>query len=155
MRLDFCNIVTILCAYIKHTVCAILKIKLWEFQNGKMGKNSSKIDQDTAKTVEHEILEILKIWKFSLRKTQLLNKNCYFSKFYVLLFLLYLGQFLSYFCSFYHFGILKASSLKWHTVCLIEARNIVTILQKPSLIFFESVSTIFFFRIFYQKEAEK
>ena len=67
-------------------VCPILKVRLLEFQNGKMGKNSSKIDQDTAKTVEHEILEILKIWKFSLRKTQLLNKNCYFSKFYVLLF---------------------------------------------------------------------
>ena len=37
-------------------LCAILKVRLWEFQNGKMGKNSTKIDQDTAKTVKHKIL---------------------------------------------------------------------------------------------------
>ena len=116
-------------------LCAILKIRLWEFQNGKMGKNSSKIDQDTAKTAKRKILEILKFWKFSLRKTQLLNKMCYSSKVYVLLFLRYLGQFLSYSYPFYHFGILKVLSLKWHTVCLISARNVVTILRKPSQIF--------------------
>ena len=40
-------------------------------------------------------------------------ENCYFSKFYVLLFLLYLGQFLRYFCLFYHFEILKVLSYVW------------------------------------------
>ena len=38
-------------------LCAILKKRLWEFQNGKMGKNSSKIEQDTAKTVKRIILK--------------------------------------------------------------------------------------------------
>ena len=88
-------------------LCAILKVRLWEFQNGKMGKNSSKIDQDTAKTVKRKILKnnsfCLKV-VFFLTKTV---KNGYFLKVYVLLFLLYIGQFLSYFCPFYHFGILK------------------------------------------------
>ena len=74
-----------------------------------MGKNSSKIDQDTAKTVKRKIL---KNNSFCLKVVFFLTKfreNCYFSKFYVLLFLLYLGQFLSYFCPIYHFGILRMS----------------------------------------------
>ena len=45
-----------------------------------MGKNSSKIDQDTAKTVKRKILKNNSFREISLRKTQLLNKNCYFSK---------------------------------------------------------------------------
>ena len=97
-------------------LCAILKMRLREFQNGKMGIYSSKIDQDTEKNVKRKIL---KNNSFRLKKTQFLNKNCYFSKFYDLHFLPYLGQFLSYISPFYHFGILKVLSLKWHTVCLI------------------------------------
>ena len=61
-------------------LCAILKVRLWEFQNGKMGKNSSKIDQDTAKTVKRKIL---KNNSFCLKVVFFLTKfreNCYFSK---------------------------------------------------------------------------
>ena len=74
-------------------LCAILKIRFWEFQNGKMSKNSSKIDQDTAKTIKRKILK----------------------------------NFLSYFCPFYHFGILKFLSLKWHTVYQNRSKNKVSI----------------------------
>ena len=58
-----------------------------------MGKNSSKIGQDTAKTLKREILKNNSFREISLRKTQLLNKNCYFSKFDFLHYLLYLGHF--------------------------------------------------------------
>ena len=118
--------------------CVILIMRLREFQNGKMGLNSSKIDRDTAKSVK---LQILKNSSFCLK---ILNENCYISKFYVLHFLLYLGQFFSCINPFYHFGILKVSSLKWHRACLNWASNIVTILEKPSLIFYLSVSIILY-----------
>ena len=48
-----------------------------------------------------------------LRKTQFFNKNCHISKFEFLRFLLYLSQFLSYIDPFYHFGILKVSSITY------------------------------------------
>ena len=95
-------------------------IRLWEFLNGKMGLNSSKIDRDTAKSVK---LEILKNNSFCLKIVFFLTKTVIFQNFTFYTFLLYLGQFFSCINPFYHFGILKVSSLKWHTVCLIYARK--------------------------------
>ena len=57
---------------------AILKIRLREFQNGKMSINSSKIDQDRAKTVKRKILKNNSFCSkvvFFLTKT---DKKCYF-----------------------------------------------------------------------------
>ena len=51
-------------------------IRLWEFQNGKMGLYSPKIDWDTAKNVKNENFEK---GQLSLRKTQFSNKNWNFS----------------------------------------------------------------------------
>ena len=76
-----------------------------------------------------------------LKKTLILHKNCNFSKFYVLHFLLYLGQFLSYVDPFYHFGILKVWSLSTCMLISIIKSNIFTIFEKPSLIFFGTVSS--------------
>ena len=115
-----------------------------------MGLYSSKIDQDIAKTVK---IQSLRNYSFCKKNCVFLNENCYFSKFYVLQFLLCLGQFLSCIGSFYHFGILKVSSLKWHTVCLNKASNIVTMIEKPSSIFFSSVSTLIFFSDFVSKQT--
>ena len=41
-----------------------LMIRLWEFQNGKMGLYSPKIDQDIAKIVKRKILRFLKYDSF-------------------------------------------------------------------------------------------
>ena len=35
----------------------MLLMRLWEFQNGKLGPSSSKIDQDTAKIVKTQVLK--------------------------------------------------------------------------------------------------
>ena len=110
-------------------------MRLWEFQNGKMGLYSSKIDQDRAKNIKRKIL---KNNSFCLEIMFFLTKNCHiskFSKFYVLQFLLYLGQFLDFIGPFYHFGILKIWS---SSVCILISTivsNIVTMFEKPSLIF--------------------
>ena len=50
------------------------------------------------------------------------NKNCDFSICEYLLFLLYLGQFLSYIDPLYHFGILKVSSL---SICKVKFISII------------------------------
>ena len=47
-------------------------MRLWEFQNGKMGLYSSKIDQDTAKNVQ---LKILKNKSFGLKIMFFLTKT--------------------------------------------------------------------------------
>ena len=111
----------------------------WEFQNGKMGLHSSKIDQNTAKMLK------VKFWKITVfvKKNTIFKQKlqCYFSRFYDLHFL-HLGQFLSYITPFYPFGILKVSSLKWSAVCLNVASNIVTMLEKSSSIFYYSVSML-------------
>ena len=73
-----------------------------------MGPYSPKIDQDTAKNAKIQILENN---SFLLKNCDFLNENCHFSKLGFLHFLLYLGQFLGYMGPFYHFGILKVSSL--------------------------------------------
>ena len=73
-----------------------------------MSQYSPKIDQDTAKNAKIQILENN---NFLLKNCVFLNENCHFSKFGFLHFLLYLGQFLGYMGPFYHFGILKVSSL--------------------------------------------
>ena len=41
----------------KYTYYICLIIRLWEFQNGKMGLSSLKIDRDTAKNVKIQILK--------------------------------------------------------------------------------------------------
>ena len=69
-------------------LCAILKVRLWEFQNGKMGKNSSKIDQDTAKTVKRKILKNDSFCSFCskvvffLTRTVILQKGMYCRNFW-------------------------------------------------------------------------
>ena len=83
-------------------------MRLWEFQNGKMSVYRQKIDQDTVKNVKDQIL---KSCSFHKEKSWVFYKNCYFSKLKFLQFLLYLGQFFAYIHPFYHFGILKVSSL--------------------------------------------
>ena len=77
-----------------------------------------------------------------LRKTLFLSKNGYFSKFHILQFLLYLCQFLDYIGPFYHFGILKVWTLSVCMIISIIISNIVTMFEKSSLIFFESVSNM-------------
>ena len=95
-------------------LCAILMIRLWEFQNAKMSLYSSKIDRDIAKNVK---IQILKNDSFCLKKLCFfLAKTAIFQNF--LHFLLYLGKFWCYICPFYHFGILNVSALKWRTACL-------------------------------------
>ena len=52
----FSNLVTILLTFLlKIYIC--WKMRLWEFQNGKMGLYCSKIDWDRAKTVKRKILK--------------------------------------------------------------------------------------------------
>ena len=58
-------------------------MRLWEFQNGKMGPYSLKTDQDTTKNAK---IQILKKWQFSLRKTQFFNKKLLFSKIWIFVF---------------------------------------------------------------------
>ena len=84
-------------------------MRLWEFQNGKMGVYKPKIDWDTANNVK---CKILKNDSFNKVKHNFLTKTAIFSKFGFLHFLLYLGQFLGYNIPFYLFGILKVWSLR-------------------------------------------
>ena len=63
-------------------------MRLWEFQNGKMGVYRQKIIQDTVKNVKDQILNNR---CFHKEKHEFFYKNCYFSKFKFLHFLLYLG----------------------------------------------------------------
>ena len=75
-----------------------------------MGLFKPKIDRDTANNVKRKILKNDSFNGFNKEKTQFFNKTRYFSKYGLLRFLLYLGQFLGYVGPFYHFGILKVSS---------------------------------------------
>ena len=63
-------------------------MRLWEFQNGKMGVYRQKINQDTVKNVK---ILILKNNSFCEKTHVFLYENFYFSKFDLLHFLLYLG----------------------------------------------------------------
>ena len=80
-------------------------------------------------------------FQFLLENCVFLNENCYFSKFYYLHFLLYLGQFLSHIDPFYHFGILKVSSLR---ICILI--SIMIIMKK---IWIENKCVIFFPKTLY------
>ena len=68
-----------------------LMTRLWEFQNGKMGLHSSKIDRDRAKNVKRKIL---KNFSFCVEIVFSLTRTAIFQKFCILQFLLYLCQFL-------------------------------------------------------------
>ena len=118
-----------------------LMMRLWEFQNGKMGVYRQKIDQDTVKIVK---ILILKNNSFCKKPMIFLYENCNFSKFGLLHFLLYLGQFFAYIHLFYHFGILKVSSLSrcMFISIIISIKNAMK--KNRSVIFFypDSKSTL-------------
>ena len=98
-----------------------------------------KIDQDTVKNVKDQIL---KSSSFHKEKSWVFYKNCYFSKLKFLQFLLYLGQFFAYIHPFYHFGILKVSSLStcMFLSIIISIKNAMK--KNRSVIFFYPDSII-------------
>ena len=123
-------------------LCAILKIRLWDFQNGKMSKNSSKIDQYTAKTVKRKIL---KNNSFCLKVVFFLTKTVIFQKFTFYCFCCILVNFWAIFA---HFTILEFSKSylfkKWHTVCLILASKKVLRNENMQEIFYATDSSMAF-----------
>ena len=63
-------------------------LRLWEFQNGKMGVYRQKINKDTVKNVKDQILINS---SFHKEKHEFCCKNCNFPKSKFSHFLLYLG----------------------------------------------------------------